>query len=120
MTKQTLVFGASLKPHRYAYMAVKKLREKQHPVKAFGLKSGSIDDVSIATKLQPYEDIHTVTLYLNPKAQVAYYEYIISLKPVRVIFNPGTENQEFMGLLEQAGIAYEVACTLVMLSIDRY
>jgi predicted CoA-binding protein len=118
--KTTLVFGASLKPHRYAYMAIKKLREKQHPVKAFGLTSGSIDDVVIDTQLKPYEHIDTVTLYLNPKAQRDYYDYILNLNPRRVIFNPGTENQEFIDLLQQAGINCEIACTLVLLSIDGY
>jgi hypothetical protein len=59
-------------------------------------------------------------LYLNPKRQQAYYEYIIDLKPARIIFNPGTENPEFYKRLEAASIDYEAACTLVLLSTNQY
>jgi len=92
--KTTLVFGASLKPERYTNMAIKKLRRHQHTVKAFGLKSGLVDEVSIDTELMEYTDIDTVTLDLNPKRQEVDYDYIIRLKPKRIIINPGIENAE--------------------------
>ena len=63
-----------------------------------------------------YKNIDTVTLYLNPKRQEEYYDYIISLQPRRVIFNPGTENMEFIKLLKNNQIESEIACTLVLLS----
>ena len=120
MNKTTLVLGASLKPDRYSYLAVEKLVSHNHNVFAFGLKSGIIAGIKIDTELVHYKDVHTVTLYVNPKAQKIYYDYVISLKPERVIFNPGTENSEFYYKLTKHGIFYEVACTLVLLSINQY
>lgn len=119
MKKKTLVVGASPNPARYGYIAVSRLRQYGHPVYAFGIRKGTIVDVSI-TDQWPKEVFDTVTLYLNPQVQKEYYDRILSLKPKRVIFNPGTENPEFYGKLESAGIEVEVACTLVMLSLENY
>ena len=60
-------------------------------------------------------DIHTVTLYVGPANQPQYYDYILRINPQRVIFNPGTENTEFMTILQDKGIETEEACTLVLL-----
>ncbi|MDN3492512.1 CoA-binding protein [Winogradskyella bathintestinalis] len=120
MNKKTLVIGASLKPQRYSNIAIKRLRSYNHEVKGFGLRSGEVEDVTIDTELMSYKDIDTVTLYLNPQRQKPYYEYIIGLKPKRIIFNPGTENPEFYNQLKQNDIDFEVACTLVMLSTGQY
>lgn len=116
----TLVLGASLNPDRYSNKALHRLSAHAIEVKAFGLKKGTVCGIDIDTELQPYKNIHTVTLYLNPKRQESFYEYIIGLNPARVIFNPGTENPEFYKLLDEASINYEVACTLVLLSTDQY
>ena len=118
--KFTLVLGASLNPIRYSNMAICRLSENGIEVKAFGLKKGRVSGVDIDTELMPYQNIHTVTLYLNPKRQEAYYEYIIGLNPQRVIFNPGTENPQLYKLLSDASIHYEAACTLVLLSTNQY
>jgi predicted CoA-binding protein len=118
--KKTLVLGASLKPQRYSNMVVHSLIEHQIPTCAFGLKQGSILDVTVNTDLITYPDIHTITLYLNPNRQQQYYDYILSLNPKRVIFNPGTENPELMQLLERNKISYEMACSLVLLSTNQY
>ncbi|MAX72010.1 MAG: CoA-binding protein [Flavobacteriaceae bacterium] len=120
MNKKTLVIGASLKPERYSNIAINRLKGNNHDVKAFGLKSGTVAGVDIDTELMPYKDIDTVTLYLNPQRQKPYYDYIMELKPNRVIFNPGTENPEFYNLLNQNNINYEVACTLVLLGTGQY
>lgn len=120
MSKRTLVFGASLNPERYSNIAINRLKDFKHEVNAFGLKSGTVRDVHVDTTLINYEDIDTVTLYINPSQQVDYYDYIIGLKPNRVIFNPGTENPEFYDLLKKNAINFEVACTLVLLSIGQY
>jgi len=117
---KTLVFGASLKPNRYSNYAIQRLVDNNHEVVAFGLKDGEVDGVSIDTSLKAYEDLDTVTLYLNAKRQIAYDDYIIGLKPRRVIFNPGTENPEFFKLLKENNIDFEVACTLVLLSTNQY
>ena len=117
---KTLVFGASLNPDRYSYKAILMLRKTNILVVAFGLKYGVVCDVEIDTNLELYRSIHTVTLYLNPKRQLDYMEYILNLNPKRVIFNPGTENPDFFKLLEQYDISYEMSCTLVLLSTNQY
>ena len=122
MSKKTLVLGASLKAERYSNIAIKMLLEYEYPVIALGLRNGIIKNVEILTDLNnaTINNIHTVTLYLNAKRQVDYYDFIIDLKPKRVIFNPGTENWGFMELLNKNKIEYEVACTLVLLRTEQY
>jgi hypothetical protein len=120
MKKKTLVIGASLKPERYSNIAIKRLKKYNHEVNAYGLREGEVNGVAIDTELIKYDDIDTITLYLNPKRQEEYYNYIIDLKPNRVIFNPGTENPDFYALLEENDIEYEAACTLVLLGTNQY
>jgi uncharacterized protein len=118
--KKTLVLGASVKPDRYAYLAITQLVEKGHSVLAIGQNAGEVAGVKIQTKAIPLKNIDTITLYLNPTRQRDYYNYIVEAKPKRVIFNPGTENPEFYQLLELNNIKAEVACTLVLLTINQY
>jgi predicted CoA-binding protein len=119
-SKKTLVMGASTNPDRYSYKAIKMLQRFGHPVVAIGKKEEDLDGTKIEKAHVPFEDVDTVTLYLNPMNQKQYYDYIVDLKPERVIFNPGTENPEMYTLLKQNGIDIEVACTLVLLSINQY
>ncbi|SRR5690554_4942391 len=119
-SKKTLVIGASDNPQRYSYLAVQQLQAHQHPVVALGKKQTEVLGVPIETNKISFTDIDTVTLYVNPKNQEEYYDYILSLKPKRVIFNPGTENPEFYPKLEQHNIKYEEACTLVLLATGQY
>ncbi len=118
--KITLVLGASLKPERYSNMAIQMLREYNHDVKAVGLRKGAVADVTIETGTPLYDDIDTITLYLNPTRQEAYFEYIVTLNPKRIIFNPGTENELFFKILDRYAIEYEVACTLTLLRTGQY
>lgn len=118
--KNTLVLGASLKPNRYSNIAIHRLVAKKIPTQAFGLRKGIVNGVPVQTTLDGFKNIHTVTLYLNPSRQVAFYTDIIQLKPVRVLFNPGTENPEFYELLSDNGIEVEVACTLVLLGTGQF
>ena len=120
MTKKTLVIGASTNPERYSFLAINKLLDKGHPVVAIGNKTGSIRTVNIATAEVPEEGINTVTLYLNPNNQKLYYNYILSLNPRRIIFNPGAENAELSKLAKEKGIEVMEACTLVLLSTGQY
>jgi len=112
--------GASTEPSRYSYKAVKMLQRFGHPVVALGKKEDELDGVKIEKGQVPFNDVDTVTLYLNPMNQKQYYDYIVGLKPERVIFNPGTENPELYKLLKDNNIDIEVGCTLVMLSINQY
>ncbi|GMN11673.1 hypothetical protein MTsPCn9_28560 [Croceitalea sp. MTPC9] len=99
--KTTLVFGASLKPNRYSNIAIHRLLENNIKTEAFGLKSGQVGSVQIKTNLDNFENIDTITLYMNPTRQSEYYYQIIKLEPKRVIFNPGTETQNFMNSLKK-------------------
>ena len=118
--KKTLVLGASLNPSRYSNLAINRLVNHGYPVEAVGLRKGIVAGVTISTEKVAFENIDTVTLYLNPKRQEEYYDYIIALKPTRVIFNPGTENPKFYELLRKNNIEVEVACTLVLLGTNQY
>jgi len=120
MEKSTLVLGASVNTSRYSNIAIRKLIEKKNKVFAIGSKKGTVLGVSVEDGKLQFEDIDTVTLYLNPIRQKEYYQYILSLNPKRVIFNPGTENSEFEKLLKENNIETEIACTLVLLSLNKY
>lgn len=118
MRKPTIVLGASNNPDRYAYKAVDFLQSINQPVYPVGIKKGVVKGLEILhdfndSKIQ--DTIHTVTLYINPLIQRDWYKKILELKPQRVIFNPGTENQEFEEMLEADGIETVEACTLVMI-----
>ena len=118
MQKKTLVLGASLKEDRYSFKAINKLKENSIPVVAFGLRNGKVAAITIDTEMIPYENIDTVTLYLNPKRQEEYYNYIIGLQPKRVIFNPGTENTDFVKLLEENNIPCDF--DIFVLDVEGY
>jgi predicted CoA-binding protein len=118
--KKTLVIGASPNPARYAFMAATRLHAAGYPVIPLGRRKGRIGDMDIVTTFPTDNDIHTVTMYVSMKHQEEYYEPILTIRPERVIFNPGTENPEFEKKLLESGIEIEEACTLVMLSTGAY
>lgn len=118
--KKTVVLGASDNPARYSFLAINKLRAHNHPVVAIGRKKSTVGDVNVQTEQQPAGDVDTVTLYLNPTHQKEYYDYILSLHPKRIIFNPGAENEELAAMAEKQGIQPMEACTLVLLSTGQY
>ena len=118
--KKTLVLGASDNPSRYSYLALQRLRSHGHPVVAVGKKITQVGDVPIEKEKKEFDNIDTVTLYLNPLHQQEYYDYILSLKPKRIIFNPGAENEELAKLAAKHNIKAVEACTLVLLSTGQY
>lgn len=114
------MLGASFNENRYSNRAIKKLLKYGHKVIGLGAVSGNLDGVRIISKQEELEQVHTVTVYLNPIHQKLYYDYIIGLNPDRIIFNPGSENREFEQLLHENDIGFERACTLVMLSLNQF
>ncbi len=120
MKKKTLVIGASEKPDRYSNKAIRALRAHEHPVVALAPREGKVKDVEFTTHKNAIPNLDTVTMYVGAQVQKEYYDYVIQLSPKRVIFNPGTENPEFVNLLEQNGIKVEFACTLLLLAVDEY
>lgn len=118
--KKTLVLGASDNPVRYSYLAIDRLRQHGHPVVAIGKKGVKVNGVEVKTEPTLFNEVDTVTLYLNPQHQQSYYDYILSLHPKRVIFNPGSENEELQTVLKKNNIPFMEACTLVLLSTGQY
>lgn len=119
-SKKTLVIGASTKPERYSNKAIRMLREYKHEVVALAKRDGQVDGVTIQTEFPQEDDIHTITMYLAAKHQPEYYEDVINLKPKRIIFNPGAENNELKEKLESVGIDSVEGCTLVMLRTGQF
>ena len=118
--KKTVVLGATDNPARYSYLAVDRLSAHNHPVVAIGKQEGKVGNVDVITEHPQIDGVDTVTLYLNPQNQKQYYDYIISLHPKRIIFNPGAENEELEKLAASNGIQPMEACTLVLLSTGQY
>lgn len=118
--KKTVVLGATPNKRRYAFWAVKNLVKHKHEVIPLGIKQGEVAGQSIIHGRPEIEDVHTITLYIGPSRQKEYYEYLISLSPKRIIFNPGTENPELKNMAQQKGIETLEDCTLMMLDSGRY
>lgn len=114
--KKTLVLGASPNPSRYSYKAIHKLLMHEHPVIPMGIRKDEVAGLKIVNNQPHFTNIHTVSMYIGSKLQSQYYDYLISLKPERIIFNPGTENDEFMNLCKENGIEVVEHCTLIMLN----
>lgn len=118
---KTLVLGASTNPRRYSHTATRRLLDAGHEVVLVGGRPGEIAGLPIHTEPVVVDGVHTVTLYIGPTRQPAYYRYLTEeLRPRRIIFNPGTENPELLRLAREAGIETEVGCTLVMLTTGEY
>ena len=118
--KNTLIIGATPNPARYAYRAATLLKSKGHSIVNVGIKSGEVAGVAIEKPEEIHTGIDTITLYIGPHLQAEYFDYILQTKPKRVIFNPGTENDELETLLKENGIEPVEACTLVLLSTGQY
>jgi predicted CoA-binding protein len=117
---KTLVLGASPNPVRFSYKAVKSLLRHEREVVAVGFRTGLIEEQEILVGQPAIENVHTVSIYIGSSRQAEFYDYILSLKPKRVIFNPGTVNPEFMGRLQREGIEPVNACMLVMLNEGEF
>lgn len=120
--KKTVVIGATPNPSRYAHLAANMLAEYDHETVLLGIQKGDVNGNKILDIRQKpaIENVDTITLYIGPQRQPEWYEYLLSLKPKRIIFNPGTENDEFEKMATQQGIEATEACTLVLLRSRQY
>jgi uncharacterized protein len=118
--KRTVVLGASNNPGRYAFIATLRLHAYGHEVFPVGIKTGDIKGIPILNNKPHLENVDTITLYIGPQHQPSWYDYIFSLNPKRIIFNPGTENDWLMQQAEERGIEAIEGCTLIMLSVGNY
>ncbi|MFZ6000376.1 MAG: CoA-binding protein [Bacteroidota bacterium] len=122
MSKKTVIIGATTNPSRYAFIAANLLHNYGHEIVPVGIKRGNVEGKEILPIQQKpaVPDVDTVTLYIGPQHQPEWYDYILSLKPKRIIFNPGTENDEFEKRATASGVETLEACTLVMLRTGQY
>jgi len=120
MSKDTVVIGGTSSEEKYGYKATVSLKNHGHKVYPVDLKAGKILDIDVLTGKPAIQNVDTVTLYVGPKHQADWQDYIFSLKPKRLIFNPGTENKVLEAAAKAKGIETIEACTLVMLSIGNY
>jgi uncharacterized protein len=120
--KRTVIVGATPNSSRYAYLAAEMLTDFDHVIIPMSIKKGEVMGQKILNirEKPALEDVDTITLYIGPQHQPEWYEYLLSLKPKRIIFNPGTENNEFEKLAEDNGIHAVEGCTLVMLRTHQY
>jgi len=93
-----------------------------HEVIPISIKKGEIEGKTILNIRDKPEidNLDTLTLYINRFNQFDWYDYLLALKPKRIIFNPGAENQELNNLARENGIETVEACTLVMLQTGSY
>lgn len=120
--KKTVIIGATPNPSRYAYSAAHMLNRFGHTIVPLSIKKGTVagKDILDLRSKPDITDVDTVTLYIGPQNQPEWYDYIINLSPKRIIFNPGTENTEFIHLARQHDIEPVLGCTLVMLQSGTY
>ena len=120
--KKTVIIGATTNTSRYAYLAASMLTQYKHEIVPVGIKTGEVFNQQILNiRQKPFiNDVDTITLYIGPQHQPEWYDYILSLKPKRIIFNPGTENEELELMAENKGIETMEACTLVLLRSGQY
>lgn len=117
------ILGASDRPERYAYKAMKRLEEEGHKVFLVNpkLKEKEVEGHKVFPSLIDLpEKIHTLTMYVGPAISKNLLEDLCSLKAKRIIFNPGAENRELYEDIRSVGSRVEEACTLVLLNTDQF
>lgn len=120
--KKTLIVGATENPTRYAFIAASMFEERGMDFIPIGIKKGKVygRDILDLRQKPALQGIHTITLYIGPTNQEEWIDYLISLNPRRIIFNPGTENPVFFRKAQEEGIEALYACNLVMLSTGQF
>ena len=120
-TQRVAILGASHKTDTYANKAMKKLREAGHEVILINPGLTKIEDQEVLPTLSAITGgVDTLTMYVRPVISSKVAEELLTLKPGRVIFNPGTENSELTAKLDEAGIPWQNACTLVLLRTGQF
>ena len=115
------VIGASHKPSRYSYKAVKLLVEKGHTPFPVHPVIQTIDGIHVYKRLSDIaEPICTVTVYLSAENSNKVADDILNSGAGRVIFNPGAENPYLELRLKENSIDVIEACTLVMLKTGQF
>ena len=115
------VLGASPKPARYANQCIRLLKQHGYRITPVHPRFEEIEQIEVTHSLEAIADpVDTLTLYVGPRLLEPQAPDIVSLRPKRVIFNPGTESRMVQAQLDDAGIAWVEACTLVMIKTDQF
>lgn len=117
---KTLILGASENLERYSNKAIRSLLNHGHEVIAIAKRKGKVLDVIFDTDWHNVKDVDTISLYINAHFQKEVYNEILKTAPRRIIFNPGTENEELKVLANEQGIICQEACTLVLLATNQF
>jgi predicted CoA-binding protein len=116
-----LLIGATDKPDRYAYLAMKLLLEKGHAVYLVHPRLREIEGLHVyQTLCEISEPIHTATLYIGAARSGLMIEEILGCHPQRIIFNPGAENDALEKQARDAGIETVRGCTIMMLKTHQF
>ena len=119
--KNVVVLGASVKSERYSNMAVSLLAKKGYnviPVHPSGLSVNGLKTYKSLSEVNL--PIDTISMYVNPQQAKTIRNEIIQSSPKRVIFNPGTEDNDLEKECRTHNIIVEEACTLVLLKTDSF
>jgi len=121
-SKKTVVVGATTNPSRYAFLAAQQLVNNGHGIVLLGIKQGEVAGQPILNIASHPEisEVDTLTIYVSAHNLGPYHDYLVSLRPKRIICNPGAENPKLDALARKKGIQTEHACTLVLLSTGQY
>jgi hypothetical protein len=115
------VLGASNKPERYSFKAVRRLREKGHTPFPVHPALAEVDGLPVCPSLRAIPaPVDTVTVYLSARNQQPIAEELLNSGARRVIFNPGAENPELAEQLRRRGKEVLEACTLVLLTTGQF
>lgn len=115
------VLGASPKPARYANQCIRLLKQHGYRITPLHPRFEEVEALPVTHSLGDIDDpVDTLTLYVGPQLLEPQTEAIVDLRPGRVIFNPGTESEAVQRRLNEAGIAWFEACTLVMIRTDQF
>lgn len=120
--KKTVIIGATPNSSRYAFLAAQNLKSHNHEFVPVGIKKGDVlgEPIQQITDKPAIKDVDTITMYVGAPRQEGWYDYLLGLKPKRIIFNPGSENPELAKLAEEKGVEVVEGCTLVMLRTNQY
>lgn len=119
--EKVIVLGASPKAERYSNKAVHELAAAGHWVFPVHPRCAEIHGQKCYPALEAVpQPVDTITLYIGEERSKLLEDKILSLKPRRIIMNPGAENHELENKAQAQNIEVVRGCTLVMLRTQQF
>ncbi len=119
--QNVVVLGASPKEERYSNKAVRDLLSYGHhvyPVHPLGVEIHGLKSCKTLDEITCQVD--TLTLYVGKDRSTQLMDKIFSIKPNRIIMNPGAENDLLESKAKKLEIEVIRGCTLVMLRTKQF